>query len=76
MDATVSGTIANLTLLGNQCIVGKGASGRARAPLTLMTSNANYNAMYSALLMASTNRCPVDLTSGNAGISMLKVRVQ
>ena len=76
MSTTVCGAIADLTLTGNQCIVVvKDATGRPQNPLTLMASNANYNAMYSALLVASSNRYLVDLTSGNSGISLIKVHV-
>jgi hypothetical protein len=76
MSTAASGTVADLTLTGNQCIVVlRDGAGRSLPPLTLMASNGNYNAIYSALLMASTNRYAVDLTSGSSGISMVKVRM-
>jgi len=76
MNLSLSGTIANLTLVGNQCIVVvKDGGGHLQTPVTLMQSNGNYNAMFSSLLLASTKNLLVDLAIGDSGINMIKVHV-
>ena len=76
MSDIVSGTISSLTLTGNQCIVVvNDASGRAQPPQTLKNSNGNYNALISALLLASSSKYPVELHTDNAGIEWVVVKV-
>ena len=77
-STAISGTIADLTLIRNEClVVMKDSGGHVQAPLTLpMSNNPNYNAMFSALLLASANRYVVDLTSETDGIYIIKVHAQ
>jgi hypothetical protein len=77
-STALSGTIADLTLIRNEClVVMKDSGGHSQAPLILpMNNNPNYNAMFSALLLASANRYVVDLTSEADGIYIVKVHVQ
>ena len=71
-SSTTSGAVSTLTILGNQVIVVlKDAKGNAQPPQALMAAHDNYNTMYSALLMATGNRCEVDLHTDNSGIAWI-----
>ena len=77
-STVISGTVNDITVIRNECfVVTRDSAGHASVPLTLpMKDNANYNAMFSALMLASANHYVVDITSETSGIFIIKVHVQ
>jgi hypothetical protein len=74
--ASLTGTIKQLTITGNQCIVlMKDASGHDLDPVTLMASRDNYNAMVSTVLLAASNKCQTDLFTDASGITGLSIKL-
>jgi len=68
MMAYLSVQVINLTIMqepADSSTEGEDAKGNAQPPQALMASHDNYNTMYSALLMATGNRCEIDLHTDN-----------